>query len=186
VERRRARRGAGWIRASPARSCSGGTTCTARRTSPSPRAPSIPRTAQDPGIYAEPPELRAELSKRLGTFPLFHFWGPNADIRSSRWIRECARYIYDTRGPTLTLVYLPHLDYNLQRLAPATRTSRETCGRSTPSAANYPALRVAARDGGRLEGHPGRAIKADAGTVSRPDRAVARSGSLSQHEGRGQ
>jgi predicted AlkP superfamily pyrophosphatase or phosphodiesterase len=71
-----------------------------------------------PDIYAEPPELRAELTQRLGTFPLFHFWGPTADIRSSRWIGECARYVYDTRRPTLTLVYLPHLDYNLQRLGP--------------------------------------------------------------------
>jgi predicted AlkP superfamily pyrophosphatase or phosphodiesterase len=71
-----------------------------------------------PDIYAEPPELRAELTDRLGTFPLFHFWGPRADITSSRWIAKCAPYVYDTRRPTLTLVYLPHLDYNLQRLGP--------------------------------------------------------------------
>jgi predicted AlkP superfamily pyrophosphatase or phosphodiesterase len=49
---------------------------------------------------------------------LFNFWGPKANIRSSRWIADCARYVYDTRRPTLTLVYLPHLDYNLQRLGP--------------------------------------------------------------------
>jgi predicted AlkP superfamily pyrophosphatase or phosphodiesterase len=71
-----------------------------------------------PDIYAEPPELREELNRKLGTFPLFHFWGPQADIRSSRWIADCARVVYDTRRPTLTLVYLPHLDYNLQRLGP--------------------------------------------------------------------
>ncbi|MDP9349310.1 MAG: ectonucleotide pyrophosphatase/phosphodiesterase, partial [Gemmatimonadota bacterium] len=71
-----------------------------------------------PDIYAEPPELREELNRALGTFPLFHFWGPQADIRSSRWIADCARVVYDTRRPTLTLVYLPHLDYNLQRLGP--------------------------------------------------------------------
>lgn len=71
-----------------------------------------------PDIYAEPPPLRTELTERLGPFPLFHFWGPNADIRSSRWIAECARHIFDTQRPTLTLVYLPHLDYNLQRLGP--------------------------------------------------------------------
>lgn len=72
-----------------------------------------------PDIYAEPAELRAELTERLGTFPLFRFWGPKADIVSSRWIADCARHIYDTRRPTLTLVYLPHLDYNLQRLGPS-------------------------------------------------------------------
>jgi predicted AlkP superfamily pyrophosphatase or phosphodiesterase len=71
-----------------------------------------------PDIYTEPPELRAELQGRLGTFPLFNFWGPTADITSSRWIADCAMHVYDTRRPTLTLVYLPHLDYNLQRLGP--------------------------------------------------------------------
>jgi predicted AlkP superfamily pyrophosphatase or phosphodiesterase len=69
-----------------------------------------------PDIYTEPATLRDELVLRLGEFPLFNFWGPNADIRSTEWIARCARHVYDTRRPTLTLVYLPHLDYNLQRL----------------------------------------------------------------------
>jgi predicted AlkP superfamily pyrophosphatase or phosphodiesterase len=72
-----------------------------------------------PDFYTEPSELHGELRQRFGDFPLFYFWGPNADIRSSRWIADAARYVYDTRKPTLTLVYLPHLDYNLQRLGPA-------------------------------------------------------------------
>jgi predicted AlkP superfamily pyrophosphatase or phosphodiesterase len=71
-----------------------------------------------PDIYAEPPEIREQLNARLGPFPLFNFWGPNADLRSTRWIADSARFVYDTRQPTLTLVYLPHLDYNLQRLGP--------------------------------------------------------------------
>ncbi|WP_437799038.1 alkaline phosphatase family protein [Sorangium sp. So ce693] len=71
-----------------------------------------------PDIYTEPASLRDELVVRLGEFPLFNFWGPNADIRSTEWIARCARHVYDTRRPTLTLVYLPHLDYNLQRLGP--------------------------------------------------------------------
>jgi predicted AlkP superfamily pyrophosphatase or phosphodiesterase len=71
-----------------------------------------------PDIYTDPSSLRDELVFRLGEFPLFNFWGPNADIRSTRWIARCARHVYDTRKPTLTLVYLPHLDYNLQRLGP--------------------------------------------------------------------
>jgi len=41
-----------------------------------------------------------------------------ADITSSRWISDATRHIMDTRNPTLTLTYLPHLDYNLQRLGP--------------------------------------------------------------------
>src|SRR5262249_23226878 len=71
-----------------------------------------------PDIYTEPEELRDELNERLGTFPLFHFWGPKADIRSSRWIAASAIHVFDTKKPTLTLVYVPHLHYDLQRLGP--------------------------------------------------------------------
>jgi predicted AlkP superfamily pyrophosphatase or phosphodiesterase len=71
-----------------------------------------------PDHYAEPPELHDELDQLLGSFPLFRFWGPATDISCSRWIAGCARHVLKTRKPTLTLVYLPHLDYNLQRLGP--------------------------------------------------------------------
>ncbi len=71
-----------------------------------------------PDCYAAPPDLREELTARLGRFPLFHFWGPGADIVSSQWIADCAMHMRRTRKPTLTLIYLPHLDYNLQRLGP--------------------------------------------------------------------
>jgi predicted AlkP superfamily pyrophosphatase or phosphodiesterase len=71
-----------------------------------------------PDCYAAPSDLREELTGRLGRFPLFHFWGPGADIVSSRWIADCAMHVRRMRKPTLTLVYLPHLDYNLQRLGP--------------------------------------------------------------------
>jgi predicted AlkP superfamily pyrophosphatase or phosphodiesterase len=71
-----------------------------------------------PDVYAEPPELRQQLTERFGTFPLFNFWGPTADIRSTQWIADASRYVYDTRRPTLTLIYLPHLDYGLQKLGP--------------------------------------------------------------------
>ncbi len=71
-----------------------------------------------PDHYASPPELHDELDARLGAFPLFKFWGPAADITSSRWIARATAYVRETRKPTLTLCYLPHLDYNLQRLGP--------------------------------------------------------------------
>jgi predicted AlkP superfamily pyrophosphatase or phosphodiesterase len=71
-----------------------------------------------PDIYTQPWGLREELNQQLGEFPLFRFWGPGADIVSSQWIKDCARYVYDQHKPILTLVYLPHLDYNLQRLGP--------------------------------------------------------------------
>jgi predicted AlkP superfamily pyrophosphatase or phosphodiesterase len=71
-----------------------------------------------PDCYSDPPELRDELTHKLGVFPLFHFWGPATSIASTRWIAEAAQHVLATRDPTLTLVYLPHLDYGLQRLGP--------------------------------------------------------------------
>jgi predicted AlkP superfamily pyrophosphatase or phosphodiesterase len=71
-----------------------------------------------PDIYTEPESLRDELNQKLGAFPLFNFWGPKADIRSTRWIADCAIHVFETKKPSLTLVYLPHLDYSLQRLGP--------------------------------------------------------------------
>lgn len=71
-----------------------------------------------PDIYCEPAGLRDQLQDRLGAFPLFGFWGPKASIRSSRWIAGAAKLVHGQYRPTLTLVYLPHLDYDLQRLGP--------------------------------------------------------------------
>jgi predicted AlkP superfamily pyrophosphatase or phosphodiesterase len=71
-----------------------------------------------PDCYTRPAELRDELNATLGPFPLFQFWGPGTSIASSRWIAEAALHVRRTRSPTLTLVYLPHLDYDLQRLGP--------------------------------------------------------------------
>src|SRR5712691_4330207 len=101
-----------------------------------------------PDLYTEPPELRAELQQRLGTFPLFNFWGPTADIVSSRWIADCARHVYDSRKPTLTLVYLPHLDYNLQRLGPRHPEIRKDLG--TVDALCGELIRHVRRDGTRV------------------------------------
>jgi len=68
--------------------------------------------------YSQPPELRDQLQKKLGVFPLLRFWGAGADISSSRWIADATIEVLKQHQPTLTLVYLPHLDYNLQRLGP--------------------------------------------------------------------
>jgi predicted AlkP superfamily pyrophosphatase or phosphodiesterase len=78
-----------------------------------------------PDVYTVPAQLRDELQQRLGTFPLFNFWGPKASIESSRWIAEAAKHVERTSSPTLTLVYLPHLDYNLQRVGPGAAAARE-------------------------------------------------------------
>lgn len=72
-----------------------------------------------PDCYANPGELRDELTRKFGRFPLFTFWGPATDISSSRWIADATKHVRRTRAPTVTLVYLPHLDYGLQRHGPA-------------------------------------------------------------------
>jgi predicted AlkP superfamily pyrophosphatase or phosphodiesterase len=74
---------------------------------------------KDPDCYTDPPELHAELTAALGTFPLFSYWGPGAGLASSRWIRRAAQRVMAAHSPDLTLVYLPHLDYDLQRFGPS-------------------------------------------------------------------
>lgn len=78
-------------------------------------------------IYTHPMSLRPEIKRDLGAFPFSTFWGPAAGVKSpqggpdaaSRWIAESAKWMEERYHPTLSLIYLPHLDYNLQRLGPA-------------------------------------------------------------------
>ncbi len=71
-----------------------------------------------PDIYTQPADLRPMLQTALGQFPLFEFWGPNTSIRSTEWIANAAKLVEHRYHPTLTLIYLPHLDYCLQRHGP--------------------------------------------------------------------
>jgi predicted AlkP superfamily pyrophosphatase or phosphodiesterase len=68
-----------------------------------------------PDCYSQPADLRDYLQKELGTFPLFSFWGPNANIKSTQWIADASILVDKKQDPTLTLIYLPHLDYCLQK-----------------------------------------------------------------------
>ena len=68
--------------------------------------------------YSQPPELRDSLHEKLGVFPLQKFWGPAADIASTAWIVDATIEVFSRYRPALTLAYLPHLDYNLQRQGP--------------------------------------------------------------------
>ncbi|MBC7783573.1 MAG: alkaline phosphatase family protein [Burkholderiales bacterium] len=71
-----------------------------------------------PDIHTHPLPMRDDLQRKLGQFPLFKFWGPASSIDSSTWITSAAIEVDRTHRPTLTLVYLPHLDYCLQKLGP--------------------------------------------------------------------
>jgi len=75
-----------------------------------------------PDCWTHPGELRHWLQAELGQFPLFQFWGPATSINATRWIADAAIKVDQKHSPTLTLVYLPHLDYGLQR------TSTEAAG----------------------------------------------------------
>ncbi|WP_346882315.1 nucleotide pyrophosphatase/phosphodiesterase family protein [uncultured Algibacter sp.] len=68
-----------------------------------------------PDCYSKPEHLRDKLQTELGTFPLFNFWGPNTSIKSTKWIAEASKLVHNWHEPTLQLVYLPHMDYVLQK-----------------------------------------------------------------------
>jgi predicted AlkP superfamily pyrophosphatase or phosphodiesterase len=70
-------------------------------------------------IHTQPMAMRDELKADLGPFPFPAFWGPAAGIASSQWIAASAKWVEQKHSPTLSLVYLPHLDYCLQKDGPA-------------------------------------------------------------------
>ena len=78
-------------------------------------------------IHTHPADLRPTLKRDLGPFPFPTFWGPTAGLPSSQWIAASARWIEERHRPDLSLVYLPHLDYNLQRLGPDDPRCAEDC-----------------------------------------------------------
>lgn len=69
-------------------------------------------------IYTHPSDIRERVKKDLGDFPFPAFWGPMSGIDSTKWIADSAKWVEEKHWPNLSLVYLPHLDYNLQRLGP--------------------------------------------------------------------
>jgi predicted AlkP superfamily pyrophosphatase or phosphodiesterase len=71
------------------------------------------------GIHGTPPGLTERLERTLGSFPFPTFWGPLAGLPCTRWIARCAAEVIRRERPDLTLVYLPHLDYDPQRFGPA-------------------------------------------------------------------
>ena len=125
---------------------------------PRPMYPADGRKVFD--IYTWPYSIRTEIKTDLGEFPFPCFWGPAAGVdtprgaadAASRWIAESAKWIENKYQPTLSLIYLPHLDCNLQRYGPTVAqtslsvgsgdlpVARETGSPSNPQAGK-PALR---------------------------------------------
>lgn len=83
-------------------------------------------------IQSYPTGLGAELEDSLGGFPFQNFWGPKSGLQSSEWIAQCAVKVIEKHDPNLTLVYLPHLDYDLQRFG---STAAKRCAAEVDAAA---------------------------------------------------
>ena len=70
------------------------------------------------GITGKPEGLCERLERDLGRFPFHTFWGPSAGLPCTQWIARCAAEVLERERPELSLVYLPHLDYDPQRFGP--------------------------------------------------------------------
>ena len=70
--------------------------------------------------YSRPEPLYAELCADVGRrFDLFHYWGPFARTKVGRWISAATlRILARPDAPDHLFVYLPSLDYDLQRHGP--------------------------------------------------------------------
>ncbi|MGW5053075.1 alkaline phosphatase family protein [Actinokineospora sp. NPDC004072] len=79
---------------------------------------------KSPDAYVRPPEFHDRLVGALGEFPLFQYWGPTASLASSEWIVGAALRTLAEHRPDLLLVYIPHLDYDLQRFGPDSPQAR--------------------------------------------------------------
>lgn len=80
-----------------------------------------------------------DLQKQLGPFPFHAFWGPKAGLASSKWIAEASAIAIRKQQPEITLVYLPHLDYDFQRFSfqdPARVAEVDDCAGVVIDAAN--------------------------------------------------
>ena len=77
-----------------------------------------PDGTEDLWCYTKPTELYGELKAALGHFPLQHFWGPLANIKSTQWIVESAAHALKKFRPNFFYIYLPHLDYAAQKHGP--------------------------------------------------------------------
>lgn len=68
--------------------------------------------------YTQPREMYGQLRDALGHFPLQHFWGPLANIKSTAWIVDSAIWAAREHRPNFFYIYLPHLDYAAQKYGP--------------------------------------------------------------------
>jgi predicted AlkP superfamily pyrophosphatase or phosphodiesterase len=129
------------------------------------------------GIEGSPAGLTESLESKLGPFPFHTFWGPRAGLACTRWIARCAAEVLaDSQGPPeLSLVYLPHLDYDPQRFGPSGSDMARLVAELDEACA--PLLDAATKAGARVwvvseYGH------CDVNRVVQPNRILRREGFL--------
>ena len=76
--------------------------------------------------YTQPQQYYGDLLESIGHFPLQHFWGPLANIKSSQWILESAVKAISDFQPHFSYIYIPHLDYAAQKLGPDSPAARQS------------------------------------------------------------
>ncbi|NOY75614.1 MAG: alkaline phosphatase family protein [Kiritimatiellaeota bacterium] len=71
-------------------------------------------------FHSRPSSLYSDLCRKTGKkFKLHSYWGPLASSASTKWITAASIDLLNTgRAADLQLVYLPHLDYELQKSGP--------------------------------------------------------------------
>jgi predicted AlkP superfamily pyrophosphatase or phosphodiesterase len=98
--------------------------------------------------WSEPNDMVAQLSERLGPFPLMNYWGPMAGIASSQWIAKAAAWVWENKSPQLQWTYIPHLDYDLQRFGPDSPQAAQAV--VDAAAAIEPLVQTVLDSGGKL------------------------------------
>ncbi|MGA3066365.1 MAG: alkaline phosphatase family protein, partial [Tepidisphaeraceae bacterium] len=125
--------------------------------------------------WSQPSDLVPRLFAELGPFPLMNYWGPMAGIASSQWIARAAAIIWREQMPQLQWVYIPHLDYDLQRFGPASAQAKQAV--RDAATALEPLMAQVIGDGGKIVLLSEYAIK-EVNTFLQPNRLLAEAGLL--------
>lgn len=134
--------------------------------------------------YSKPEGLYQELLDELGHFPLLHYWGPLANIESTKWILDAAARLHERHAPHLHWIYVPHLDYASQKFGPNSEPAKSAL-RELDEVLTTFASRIGATDHG--DGVTflvaGEYALTDVTGVVYPNRALRERGLLSVRDG---